>query len=350
MKPTVSISYLIRLGLLSTLLVACSGEKSALQSWQHSPMGSAAAAFSPDKRFVLVADADASAKLWDLETGRIRYSWQHKSEQSGLTTDVAFSTDGKIATTCESKVILLWNMADGKPVTRLQFPATVRDMAVSAGGQYLLLALQNHTAVYFDVAANQVRYIFEHDGGPVNSPVNQSINTVALSSNGRWALTGGDDHTARLWDLHTGKQLRQWQHGNAVNLVAFGPQNDYVVTSAGNDQTRVWGISSGEEIAVLNTSPVPVDGPWGDFPVFKTTTTAIGFSSDNRFIVTGHPNREICTWRAHDGKNLACWQVPQRDALKPGVVLQAVTFDARGQFIYSEASNGLAQKWPFQHD
>ena len=350
MAETANAYRLSKLALICVMLVACTSEKPAVEQWQHSQNGSYAAAFSPDKSYVLVGDTDAPAKLWDIEAGQIKYSWQNRQGEAGTTTAVAFSPDGLVAATCESNIIVLWNMADGKPISRLTLPVTVKDMAVSAGGDYLLLALQDRTAVYFDIQANRVRRIFEHDGAPVNSPINQLINTVALSPDGSMALTGGDDQTARLWDLETGEQKQQWKHSNAVNLVSFSPQGDYVITSAGNDQTRLWGLPSAEPIAVLSTSPIAIDGPWADFPVFKTTTTAIGYSTDNRYIVTGHPNQQICTWQAQDGSNINCWQAPRREALKPGVVLQAVTFSADGRSILTEAGNGLAQKWSFEHD
>lgn len=344
------ITQLGKLALASALLAACSSEKPPLNTWQHSHLGSYAAAFSPDRRYVLVGDTDMPAILWDIEADKIKYSWQNKPDDAGTTTDVAFSSGGKVAATCESNTIVLWNMDDGKPISRLTFPFTVKDMALADGGQYLLLALQDRTAVYFDVRANQVRQILEHDGEPVNSPINQLVNTVAISANGKLGLTGGDDQTARLWNLETGEQLQQWKHGSAVTLVSFNPLNDYVLTSAGNDQTRLWDLPSGEQIAVLSTSPVPVDSPWADFPVFKTTTTAVGYSADNQFIVTGHPNQTLCTWRAASGENLDCWQAPRRESLKPGVVLQAVTFNAEGTAIYSESGNGLGQKWSFTDD
>lgn len=336
--------------LVPGLFAACSNDKTPTQQWQHSHLGSYAAAFSPDRRYALVGDTDQPAKLWDLETGKIKYSWQNQPDEAGTTTDVAFSPDSQVAATSESNTVVLWRLADGQPLSRLQFPVPVKDMALSGEGRYLLLALQDRTAVYFDVAANQVRQIFEHDGAPVNSPINQLINTVALSADGKTALTGGDDRTARLWDLETGEQLQQWQHGSPVSLVSFNPQGDYVITSAGNDQTYLWGLPSAQQVAVLNTSPIPLEGPWADFPVFKTTTTAVGYSADNQFIVTGHPNQTICTWLAKNGENLDCWQAPRRESLKPGVVLQAVTFSRDGQSILTEAGNGLAQEWQFKHD
>ena len=70
------------------------------------------------------------------------------------------------------------------------------------------MALYDRTVVYFDVIENRVLQILEHDGDAVNSTINQLINAVANSPSGKYALTGGDDQTARLWRLETGQQLR----------------------------------------------------------------------------------------------------------------------------------------------
>lgn len=327
------------------LLVACSAERTPSEQWKHSELGSYAAAFSPDGRYVLVGDTDLPAKLWDLAAGKIIRSWQNNQGRVGTTTNVAFSGDGKIAATCETNTFVLWNMADGEPMVRLTFPIKVKDFTLSPDGHYLLAALADRSAVYFDVIQNRVVHIFEHDGKPVNSPIKQLINSVAISADGKLALTGGDDQTARLWDLQTGKQLRMWKHGNSVNLVSFDPLGRFVVTSAGNDQTVMRLLKNGKTYATLTTSMLPVDSILADFPSFKTTTSAINYSPDHKLIVTGHPNQKICVWKVKKGENLTCWQAPRKDPLKPGVVLQALAFSEDGRFIYSESGNGLGQKW-----
>lgn len=326
-------------------LSACTEERTPTESWKHSENGSYASSFSADGRYVLVGDIDLPAKLWDLKTNKVKYTWQNTPNDAGTTTDVGFSDDSKVAATVESKVIVLWNMENGEPMIRLEFPVTIKDIALSPRGDYLLLALQDRTAVYFDVIKNRVVQIFKHDGKAVNSPIDQLINSVDISPNGKYGLTGGDDHTARMWNLETGQQLRIWQHDNDVSFVSFDPRGGSVISSAGNGQTRIWNVKSGKQIAVLTTSPVDVDGVWGNFPVFKTTTTAIAYSADNKYIVTGHPNRKICIWRAQNGQPVGCWFTPRKDALKPGVVVQALAFSRDGRSIYSELGNGLAQKW-----
>jgi WD40 repeat protein len=344
MKPFLRIlSILTVLGFIT----ACTEDRTPTEQWTHSELGSYAASFSPDRQTVLVGDTDLPAKLWDIESNQIRHSWQNLPDETGTTTGVGFSADGKVAATNEQDTFVLWNMADGEPMVRLSFPYKVRDFALSPHGDYLLVALADRTAVYFDVIENRVVYIFEHDGEPVSSPINQLINTVAISSDGKWALTGGDDRTARLWNLETGEQHHQWLHGNVVSLVSFHPSNAYAITSAANDHTVFRSLADPKRYVVLNKTNFDLDSVWADFPVFKTTTSAVAYSPDGKLIATGHPNQMICVW-ATNGKNLACWTAPRKDPLKPGVVLQALAFSPDGKFIYSESGNGLGQKWRIQ--
>ena len=345
MTPALQGQSVFRWLLMTVLLVGCTAERASDAQWAHSELSSYAAAFSPDGHYVLVGDTDAPARLWDLENNEVLYSWQNKADEVGTTTAVGFSSDGKVAATSEQDTIVLWEVATGEPMIRITFPVKIKALALSPQGDYLLLALYDRTAVYFDVIENRVVQILEHDGAPVNSPINQLINAVAISPSGKYGLTGGDDQTARLWDLETGEQLRSWKHSNAVNIVAFYPKGGFVLTGAGNGQTHFWNMVSGEEQYTLRTAPWPKERPLPDFPTFKMTTTAIDFSPDNAYLVTGHSSRKICLWQVATGDKLECWQVARRQALRPGVVLQAVSFSADGKAIYSEAGNGIGQKW-----
>ena len=335
-----------RLLLMAVLLVGCTAEKVSDEQWAHSELSSYAAAFSPDGKYVLVGDTDGPARLWDLENNKVVYSWQNKPEEVGTTTAVGFSGDGKVAATSEQDIIVLWEVATGEPMMRFTFPVKIKSLALSPQGDYLLLALYDRTAVYFDVIENRVVKILEHEGSPVNAPINQLINSVAISPSGKYGLTGGDDQMARLWDLTTGEQLRSWKHSNSVNIVAFYPKGGFVLTGAGNGQTHFWNMVSGEEQYSLRTSSIwPKERPLPDFPTFKMTTTAIDFSPDNNYLITGHASRKLCLWQVATGDRLDCWQVARRQALRPGVVIQAVSFSPDGKAVYSEAGNGIGQKW-----
>ena len=331
--------------LLNLSLLACSNERESDKQWAHSEHSSYAAAYSPNGKYVLVGDTDSAARLWDIEKNKVLYSWQNNDEV-GTTTAVGFSADGKVAATSEQDVIVLWEVATGEPMMRISFPVKIKALALSKQGDYLLLALHDRTAVYFDVIENRVLQILEHDGKNVNSPINQLINAVAISPSGKYALTGADDRTARLWRLESGEQLRSWKHKNAVNIVAFYPKGGYVLTGAANGQTHFWNMKTGKEKYTLRLSTLwPEDWPMPDFPTSNTTTSAIDFSSDGKYLVTGHSSRLLCLWQVATGKQVDCWQVARKNALRPGVVLQAVAFSPNNNAIYSESGNGIGQKW-----
>jgi WD40 repeat protein len=334
--------------LISTLLSACSSERQADKEWAHSELSSYAAAYSPNGKYVLVGDTDGPAKLWHIEKNRVIYSWQNTAGEAETTTSVAFSAHGKVAATAEIDTVVLWEMANGKPMMRLSFPVRIKTMALSKHGDYVLFALQDRTAVYFDVIENRVVHILRHDGKPVGAPIDQLINAVAISPSGKYALTGGDDRMARLWSLETGKQLRKWKHDNGVNIVAFYTKGGYVLTGAGNDQTHFWNIKTGKKKYTLRISDLPKDIPLPNFPSFKTTTSAVDFSSDHKYLVTGHPSQRICLWKVANGDKIECWQAARRDTLRPGVVLQAVAFSPKDKAVYTESGNGIGQKWQLQ--
>jgi WD40 repeat protein len=66
-----------------------------------------------------------------------------------------------------------------------------------------------------------------------------AVQSVALSPDGRFALSGSDDRTLKLWDVGTGKELRSLRgHGSHVKSVAFSPNGRFAL-SGSLDRTMV---------------------------------------------------------------------------------------------------------------
>jgi len=64
-----------------------------------------------------------------------------------------------------------------------------------------------------------------------------AVCALTISPDGRQALTGSIDRTARLWDMATGKERRGFRgHTQTVLSVAFSPDGQRALTG-GLDQT-----------------------------------------------------------------------------------------------------------------
>jgi WD40 repeat protein len=94
---------------------------------------------------------------------------------------------------------------------------------------------------------------------------------VAISPDNHWLVTGGEDETARLWDL-TAKDpsanpvvLRG--HENSVHAVAISPDNHWLVTGSEDETARLWDLSAKDPAA----NPVVLRGHDGQIPEIRLT-------------------------------------------------------------------------------
>ena len=70
--------------------------------------------------------------------------------------------------------------------------------------------------------------------------------SVAVSPDGRYVLSGGNDAIPILWDARTGREIRRFVgHADKVWCVAFLPDGRRAVSSGLDGTIRFWDIESG---------------------------------------------------------------------------------------------------------
>ena len=109
---------------------------------------------------------------------------------------------------------------------------SARSVAFIPDGRRALLA-SYETLHLFELSTGRCLRTFKGHEKPVNS--------VALSSDGCWALTGSEDKTLCLWELSAGRCLRTFKgHTERVYSVALGSDGRWAVSGGGDSTLRLW--------------------------------------------------------------------------------------------------------------
>jgi WD40 repeat protein len=198
-------------------------------------------AVSPDGRMVASSGYDCQLRLWNLDTGELMASPGNAGGGQGA----AYSPDGKlIATWAQDHMLRLWDVKDRKEVRCLEgHKEWVRAGAFSRDGSRLLTGTwpsdgngpvaRPSELILWDVATGKpLRTI---DVTPRN------VHGLAISPDGRRALSCGNAGLVELWDLETGKQVIAFKgRVGPVHDVAFLPGGRTALSAGSDGAIRLW--------------------------------------------------------------------------------------------------------------
>ena len=87
---------------------------------------------------------------------------------------------------------------------------------------------------------------------------NDWVNAVAITPDGKKAVSGSGDDTLKVWDLDTGKEISTLTgHNSWVNAVAITPDGKKAVSGSHDSTLKVWDLDTGKEISTfIGDSPI----------------------------------------------------------------------------------------------
>jgi WD40 repeat protein len=109
------------------------------------------------------------------------------------------------------------------------------------------------------------------------------VHSLALSADGRWALSGGWDKTPQLWEMSSGKCARTFKgHTNKVESVVLSADGRWALSGSLDKTVRLWELSSGNCIRV--------------FRGHTNKVTSVALSADGRWALSGSADGTFRVW------------------------------------------------------
>ena len=153
-----------------------------------------------------------------------------------------------------------------------------------------------------------------------------------ISASGKYAITGSEDKTAKLWDLESGELKTTWEHHSSLSQVAISGDDDYALTNAALGRTRLWKTYNGKLFRQIGPDLM--------------TLSAVKFSRDGKYLLTGRTSQRIDLWQVKSGELIKFWRPKKENAWRPSAAtILALGFTGNEKKLYSIASNGYLQRW-----
>ncbi|PIX88826.1 MAG: hypothetical protein COZ31_05225 [Nitrospirae bacterium CG_4_10_14_3_um_filter_44_29] len=157
----------------------------------------------------------------------------------------------------------------------------------------------------------------------------QSINTVAFSSDGRYALSG-EGKMIKIWDVITGREIRTLVgHDATIRHVGISPDGKSIISidgDIGRNTLKIWDINTGKEIETI-----PLSQP----------NIVYSLSKDSKYVLTANPVKddEINLLDAITGNRIKTFQNRERN------VTNNITLSRNNKYAASIYENGLVKIW-----
>ena len=175
------------------------------------------------------------------------------------------------------------------------------------------------------------------------------VHAIAISPDGQFIASGSNDKTIKLWQVGTGKLVRQlgrWSssHSSMIDSVAFSPissnlssqgdsgksagvadLNRGILASGSWDNTiKLWDVNTGKEIRTLTGH-----ANW---------VNSVAFSPDGKFLASGSADCTIKLWQVHSGREISI-------LTGHSSYVRCVAFSPDGQTLVSGGDDDTIKIW-----
>ncbi len=191
----------------------------------------------------------------------------------------------------------------------------VNSVAISSDGKYIVSGSDDKTIKLWEISSGREIKTFRG---------HEALWSVAISPDGKYIVSGGKTRTIDLWEISSGREIKTFRGHGFVRSVAISPDGKYIVSGSSDETIKLWEISSGREIKTFRGHEY---GVW-----------SVAISPDGKYIVSGSWDKTIKLWEISSGREIKTFR-----GHEDFVVSVAISPD--GKYIVSGSWDKTIKLW-----
>lgn len=277
-----------------------------------------AIAFSESSPFILTACKNGEAILWEL-TGEQHYSFRHEA----AITSVGFINMGsgqRVFTSSEDKTAVIWTM-DGKRILTLSgHQSSINSIALSADGKHAITGGSDKFAIFWNLEPPQTKVILNASSSTSSS----SVTALAVSKDGSRLLIGRESGPVLSYNFFTKKSIEVKVNGN--RRLAFYPDDPDIFVAVHDFGLSICDLLDPDNIQIQALQGSHLGNKFSDAQ----------FSTDGKKLLTS-TGSELQDAQGNDYQgNAILWELVD-DESKPLQEMQQYQLEAPESSIYAVA-------------
>ncbi len=270
-------------------------------------------ALSRDGRHVAASIAEATVRMWDVDTGKLATSFDAHAEE---VTSLAFTDDGqRIACGSAHGIVAIWKTATHQQQLTLpggESEGTVVSLAFSGDGRRLVSGSANGSVKVWDATTGQPKFRLKGHpllakaafGGDGRLIVSASMSDNILSDIAMWengTLTKDVSKIpltweARQWDAETSQERLAFAvAAAATNQLSLSGDGERVVSWTANGTVTEWSTRAGQPQSSFKIKPA-------NERIRALTGRILALGRDGRRLASTDLDRKVRLWDVTNGK------------------------------------------------
>ncbi len=245
--------------------------------------GITAVIVNSDGKRVISASGDKTLKIWDLENGRLLGTLVGHGD---AVLDVTVTSDEKQAISASyDKTLIIWDLERGIALHTLKDIDVVEMVVMIQDGEQVI-STSGDTLKIWDLKSKRVLHTLKiHTNG---------IFSVAVTRDGKRAVSASSDSTLQIWDVKSGKKMRTLEgHTRGIYSMVVTQDGKFAISGSGDQTLRIWNLESGEALQILKGH--------------TDTILAVAVTRDGKFVISGSADKTLRIWNFARMKEIACF-------------------------------------------